>query len=163
MYAVEMNDIEYLRRVTMVKDADPPIRHSVLTESKDYLALPLASQVYYRKILDQYPQIKHYLVARLAQGNPQYARILQWRMFGPSRQRKDYPGLAGESANQADMIQIPSETAEVETAVSPILANESIERRLHLGNLAYTTTEENIKDFFRGYEPTILLLVPSDC
>jgi hypothetical protein len=44
------------------------------------------------------------------------------------------------------------ETTEVETAISLILANESIERRLHLGNLAYTTTEENIKDFFRGNE-----------
>lgn len=50
------------------------------------------------------------------------------------------------------MIQIPSETTEVETTVSPILTNESIERRLYLGNLASTTTEENIKDFFRGYE-----------
>jgi hypothetical protein len=151
MYAIEMNDIEHLRRVTMVKDADPPIRYSNLTESKDYLALPLAAQVYYRKILDQYPQIRPYL-ARLAQGNIQRARILQWRIFGPSRQRKDYPGLDEESANQADIVQIPSETTEVETAVSPILANESIGRRLHLGNLAYKTTEENIKDFFGGYE-----------
>ena len=50
------------------------------------------------------------------------------------------------------MIQIPSETTEVETAISPILINESIERRLYLGSLAYTTTKENIKDFSRGYE-----------
>ena len=51
----------------------------------------------------------------------------------------------------AEMVAEDKAKAEAKKAAESVLVSAAEGRRLYIGNLAYATTEQELKDFFQGY------------
>lgn len=79
--ARELEEIKVFRNIH-IADISLPLQHETVSDLPDeILRLGLQAQIYYRNILDRYPQLPTYLIHRLAVANHRRAELLRQRKF----------------------------------------------------------------------------------
>lgn len=105
---IEANDLEVFRNVRVMIPVDPeiPIAHKIVVDRQEEEDVDIGIRVYYRNILDQYPQIGRSLAHRLARGNWQRQKWLtNWQ--DDRKSNTTFIGLSFRFGEEREICRLP--------------------------------------------------------